>query len=229
MEVACRFATEAGDGLEIAAKDQPAMVIVDVSLGNDDGWELVSNLKANPATRNIPVVFVSLILDSQENLEIGASAYAPKQITLAQLPRLVEEVVKPYSRRVLIVGNDQDFSAVLVRNLEKLGIASDVCRDDERTLRKSRENRYGLIILDYYLDNVLGLEVLNRLKHELKSKIPVLLISGVTIDSEIEQEAITLGSRQFLNKKIGIKEMALVIKNHLKGVGENADQDCNSR
>lgn len=101
-------------------------------------------------------------------------------------------------------------------------------RDDKCAPRKCRENRYGLIILDYYLDNVSGLEILKRLKHELKSEIPVLLISSATIDSEIEQEAITLGSRQFLNKKIGIKEMAFAIKNHLEEVGENADQDYNS-
>ncbi len=136
--------------------------------------------------------------------------------------------MKPDNRRVLIVDDDQDFLAVLVRTLKKLDIASDVCRDDECALRKCRENSYGLIILDYYLDNVLGLEVLKRLKHELKSEIPVLLISGATIDSEIEQEAITLGSRQFLNKKIGVKELALVIKSHLEGIGENADQDSNS-
>lgn len=103
-----------------------------------------------------------------------------------------------------------------------------MCRDDECALKKCRENRYGLIILDYYLDNVSGLEILKRLKHELKSEIPVLLISSATIDSEIEQEAITLGSRQFLNKKIGVKELALVIKCQLKGEGENADQDSNS-
>lgn len=103
-----------------------------------------------------------------------------------------------------------------------------MCRDDKCALKKCRENRYGLIILDYYLDNVSGLEILKRLKHELKGEIPVLLISGATIDSEIEQEAITLGSRQFLNKKIGVKELALVIKCQLKGEGENADQDSNS-
>ena len=85
-----------------------------------------------------------------------------------------------------------------------------------------------MIILDHYLDNVLGLEVLKRLKDELKSEIPVLLISSAPIDSEIEQEAITLGSRQFLNKKIGVKELALVINFQLEGVGENADQDSNS-
>ena len=46
----------------------------------------------------------------------------------------------------------------------------------------------------------------------------MIFISGSTIDKSIEQEALTLGSEIFLNKKIGIAEIAQAIQDRLKQV-----------
>jgi CheY-like chemotaxis protein len=52
-------ATDGAAGFEIARREQPDIIFLDVVLPGTDGLELLARLKADPATRDIPVVIVS--------------------------------------------------------------------------------------------------------------------------------------------------------------------------
>lgn len=75
------FATKGSDGLEIAVTQRPDLILLDVVMSDMDGHEVCKQLKSNPLTQNIPVVFITALkeqTDEAYGLEIGAIDYITK-------------------------------------------------------------------------------------------------------------------------------------------------------
>lgn len=75
--------------LHSAASNRPELVLLDIRMPGMDGFEVCRRLKADPATRDVPVIFVSAISDTVEKVQgfdLGA----------------VDFVTKPYQRQELL-------------------------------------------------------------------------------------------------------------------------------
>lgn len=69
------------EGLEKAAAEHPDLILLDVMMPEMDGYETCRRLKAEPATREIPVVFLSARAQQSEiekGRELGAVGYLVK-------------------------------------------------------------------------------------------------------------------------------------------------------
>ena len=81
----------AGDGeqgLARATEEQPALILMDLSLPVLDGWEATRQLKANPATQNIPVIALSAHAmpgDAEKALAAGCDDYDTKPVEMKRL------------------------------------------------------------------------------------------------------------------------------------------------
>jgi CheY-like chemotaxis protein len=53
---------------------QPDAIVLDIMLPDIDGWELLSNLKEHPASRDIPVIVCSVIRERNLAAALGATA-----------------------------------------------------------------------------------------------------------------------------------------------------------
>lgn len=75
------FATSGADGLEIAITQRPDLILTDVVMPEMDGHQVCKQLKSNPLTSSIPVVFITALKDQTDEahgLEIGAIDYITK-------------------------------------------------------------------------------------------------------------------------------------------------------
>ena len=90
---------EAGDGLEgltIARREIPNAILMDLSLPIMDGWEATTQLKADPATRHIPVIALTahaMAGDEQRARAAGCDDYVAKPIDLATFQQKLERVL----------------------------------------------------------------------------------------------------------------------------------------
>ncbi|MFO0875984.1 MAG: SpoIIE family protein phosphatase [Gemmataceae bacterium] len=77
-------ATSGADALEIAnSEDRPDLVLLDIMMPEMDGYEVCRRLKANPSTRDVPVIFVtamSEVDDETKGFSLGAVDYITKPI-----------------------------------------------------------------------------------------------------------------------------------------------------
>ena len=81
-----RCATSGPEGLEVVAKEQPDLVLLDVMMPEMDGYEVCRRLKADAVTAKIPVIFVTALDEVEEEargLELGAVDYLTKPVTPA--------------------------------------------------------------------------------------------------------------------------------------------------
>jgi CheY-like chemotaxis protein len=63
------------------AETRPTVIMLDVMMPREDGWEFLMSLKANPETRDIPVIICSVLTEPQLALTLGAAAYLSKPVT----------------------------------------------------------------------------------------------------------------------------------------------------
>jgi len=59
------------EGLELAMKHLPDLIFLDIIMPDVDGGKVEEKLNENPETKHIPVVFVSSIIDKDEEKRIG--------------------------------------------------------------------------------------------------------------------------------------------------------------
>ena len=77
----------AGDGetaMKIALQEEPDLILLDIRMPGMDGYQLCKLLKADPVTREIPVIFVTAMDEEREEakgLELGAIDYITKPLS----------------------------------------------------------------------------------------------------------------------------------------------------
>jgi CheY-like chemotaxis protein len=73
------------EALELIWQTPPAAVVLDIRLPGLDGWQVLTELKADPATAAIPVVIVSVVDDRPRGQALGAAEYLLKPIGREEL------------------------------------------------------------------------------------------------------------------------------------------------
>lgn len=88
-------AEDGQDALDRIEKIQPDLVTLDVVMPRLDGFETAARLRANPATREIPVVMVSACAqegDLQRGRELGVNAYITKPFQPEELVQVIRDL-----------------------------------------------------------------------------------------------------------------------------------------
>jgi CheY-like chemotaxis protein len=74
-------ATDGAMAQQLIAETRPTVIVLDVMMPKEDGWELLIAFKTNEATRNIPIFICSVLNEPGLALSLGAGAYLQKPIT----------------------------------------------------------------------------------------------------------------------------------------------------
>lgn len=97
-ELAVVPAMQGRTGLEIARRERPAVILLDLNLPDLDGAEILKELRADPKTASIPVIVVSadaMPRQMQHLLSAGATAYLTKPIDIRDLLVKIDEAIAP--------------------------------------------------------------------------------------------------------------------------------------
>jgi sigma-B regulation protein RsbU (phosphoserine phosphatase) len=96
--------------LDIAARTRPDLILLDVMMPDQDGFEVCSALKAHPATRESVIIFLSAlgeVADKVAGLELGASDYITKPIQAEEvLARVANHLTRLRLEREVRRGRD---------------------------------------------------------------------------------------------------------------------------
>ena len=93
-----RFAGKAKEGIELAAREKPDLILMDMILPDMHGLDATIKLKQNPETRAIPVIAISAVGSpdfTKACLQEGIVAYVRKPYDPRELFKTIEKYVRP--------------------------------------------------------------------------------------------------------------------------------------
>ena len=104
-------ATSGPQALEIAAADLPDLVLLDIAIPEMDGYEVCRKIKENPVTKNIPVIFLTAQVQTEDiihGFEAGAADYVIKPFNLSELlSRIFTHLELKRARDIITGQNDR--------------------------------------------------------------------------------------------------------------------------
>jgi len=100
LEAAGMVVYEAEDGvtgLEVARRETPDVILLDVMMPGMDGWDVFGELLDDERTANIPVVFLTAraeLRDQARGLELGGVDYVTKPLDPLELAPLIDDLLE---------------------------------------------------------------------------------------------------------------------------------------
>lgn len=91
-------ARDGEEGINRAKQHRPNLILMDISIPKIDGWEATQRLKADAATRSIPIIALTahaLEEDRQKAIQAGCDGYLAKPVEPRRVVQEVERFVGP--------------------------------------------------------------------------------------------------------------------------------------
>jgi DNA-binding response OmpR family regulator len=91
-------ALDGEEGVKMTKENNPDLILLDIILPRKDGYEVIKDLKADEAVKNIPIVLLTnlgSLNDVEKALELGATTYLIKaDYKLEEVVKKIKEVLK---------------------------------------------------------------------------------------------------------------------------------------
>jgi DNA-binding response OmpR family regulator len=114
--------------------------------------------------------------------------------------------------RLLLIDDEVDMLEMLKHHLRLYGFDVHTAADGPSGLKLAQKEKLDLILLDWMMPGMNGLEVLSELKHNKKTEnIPVFMFTAKGIIEDIEQ-AFDIGADDYIVKPVTGTELAKKIK-----------------
>jgi CheY-like chemotaxis protein len=179
-------AADGRTGLEMAKRLKPAVITLDVMMPSMDGWAVLTALKADPATADIPVVMLTIVDDKNMGFALGAADYFTKPIDWQRLGAVLKKHRKPAAdQTVLIVEDDERTREMLRRSLQKEGWQVHEAANGRLGLEQLSQGVPGLILLDLMMPEVDGFGFMKELRKRPDcAQVPVIVITAKDLTDE---------------------------------------------
>ena len=180
------LAADGKSGLERARKLKPQAITLDVMMPGMDGWAVLTALKADPATAEIPVIMLTVVDEKQIGFALGAADYFTKPIDWGRLNSALQKYRKPTNHQtVLIVEDDEQAREMLRRALTREGWQVLEAGNGRMALERLDGLVPALILLDLMMPEMDGFEFMQQLRERPDCRrVPVVVITAKDITDD---------------------------------------------
>jgi hypothetical protein len=186
----CIVAADGTTGIHLADLYQPSAIILDVMLPGMDGWGVMRSLKDNPATRHIPVHFITCLDERQKGLSMGAMGFFTKPVTPEQLEEVfssIEKSVAKTMRRLLIIEDNKSEAEGMTNLLQDRNLEISVAATGGQAIDLLTCEPIDCVVLDIGLPDMSGFDLLEHIHRSEKLRtIPVIIHTGRDLSREEE-------------------------------------------
>jgi len=175
------------NGIEAVAKARelhPVAITLDILLPGIDGWNVLTELKHLEATRDIPVVVISVVDDPELGRALGAIDYLVKPIDgKALLERLAKYTftskVLTEETRILVVDDEPTNVEWLERVLKPAGFLVTSAGGGADGIKAAKSGHPDLVLLDLMMPRVSGFDVVEALHADESTRsIPIMVLTA---------------------------------------------------
>jgi signal transduction histidine kinase/CheY-like chemotaxis protein len=174
------------DGLRLAREERPDVITLDVLMAGLDGWGVLTRLKADPATADIPVLVVTVIDDRNLGFSLGAADYLTKPVDRERLADALRRVCgDERSGAVLVVDDDANTREMLRRILEKDGWSVNEAENGRVALDSLAEHGAAAVLLDLMMPEMDGFAFLDEIRRQGVADVaPIIVLTAKSLTED---------------------------------------------
>jgi CheY-like chemotaxis protein len=178
-------ASNGEEGLRLAREIRPVLITLDVMMPGLNGWQILQELKGDPALAGIPVVMLSVVADEHPGVTFGAAECLSKPVSRDVLLTTVNRYKRrPEEALALVVEDDKDTREMFARALRRDGWAVVEAENGAVGLERLEDLEPDVIVLDLMMPVMDGFTFLEALDGTDKADVPVLVVTAKDIDAD---------------------------------------------
>lgn len=198
------------DGLRMAKALHPLAIVLDVKIPDIDGWNVLTTLKSDPETADIPVIMLTMMNDKNKGYALGASDYLTKPINWQRLTSVLHKFCYEGACSILIIEDDDATRELLRHALEPEGWVVAEAPNGRLGLERVVQAPPNLILLDLMMPEMNGFEFIQHLwQDEALRSIPIIVITAMDLTAE-DRLALNGYVEQIVQKGVYNREQLLI-------------------
>jgi CheY-like chemotaxis protein len=172
--------------LQLVKEVHPLAITLDVMMPGMDGWAVLSSLKNDPETADIPVIIVSIVDDKNLGYALGAAEYLTKPIDRERFSKVLDRYrCIAGDCPVLLVEDDPAVRQTLRSVLERHGWRVSEAANGAIALEMMAKEAPELILLDLVMPEMDGFEFADHLrKSEQWRSIPIIIVTSKDLTAD---------------------------------------------
>ncbi len=175
-------AMNGAQGLALARSRKPDLIILDIFMPGQSGYEVLAALKADEALRNIPVVVASSDDNRRLGLEAGAAEVMVKPLSRDRLRSVLDVIGERVGGDILVVDDDPNVREMVQRYASQAGMSVRVAENGAEGLAFARRQTPGAIVLDLCMPDTDGFQMMQALAaDDALNHVPVMVLSQLDI------------------------------------------------
>ncbi|HJU50490.1 MAG TPA: response regulator, partial [Pseudogulbenkiania sp.] len=186
-----RIASTGLEALQEMRQHPPAAFILDILLPDMNGWELLRQVRGNPATRNAPVHIISCLDRNELHEHLDIQDYLVKPVDQRTLARVFRELHAELGHRpgqVLLVEDnlvEREHYQVLI---EQLGGTPHCCGNVAEAKNRLLQQTFACAVIDLNLPDGSGFELLQWITGQpALSQLRIIINTGMDLDRDTLQ------------------------------------------
>jgi CheY-like chemotaxis protein len=181
-----------------------------------DGWQVLAQLKRNPATASIPVMVVTVTEDRQSAGALGVRDFLLKPVERDEFLRRVRELLGSTRPRVLLVDDEPATRKLVGDLLRGEGAQVREAANGREALALLNEEAPDLVLLDLLMPELDGFAVIEAIRARADlAGLPVLVVTAADLTGE-DRERLNGHIQALLSKD---RLSAEKLRRHLEALG----------
>ena len=182
-------AASGAEALTLTRSIRPAVMVLDIMLGDMSGWDVLAALRADPEHAELPVILCTVTDPEQRIGVLGVIEHLTKPFDRDHLSRLVQRFIGGAKHgRLLVVDDDDFYRDKVATTLREEGYHVDTASNGQRALSSMREHVPDLVLLDLVMPGMDGLAVIEAMRaDEALALVPIMLVTAADITPEMNR------------------------------------------
>jgi len=186
--------------LRLARTLRPCAITLDILMPHKDGWQILHELKADPITRDTPVIVLSIVDNKELDYRLGAFDYLLKpfdrEAILGTLAR-----ISPHHGRLLVVDDEPQVVDLVRQILEDEPYEVVAATNGQAALEAIAQKRPDLVLLDLLMPEMDGFTAIEQLQQDPQTRhLPVIVLTAKTLTAA-EHATLEQRARKVLQKR----------------------------
>lgn len=205
------------EGLQKARQLKPLAIILDILMPHKDGWRVLHELKADAATRDIPIIVLSIVDQKDLGYRLGAFDYLLKPFDREAILTALARLCPLPQSRLLVVDDDPHVVDLVQQLLEDQAHEITVARDGQEALEAIARQRPDVVLLDLLMPRLDGFDVIEALRHDARYQdIPIIVLTAKTLAAEehtlLHQHVLKVVQKRGLGRDALIRELRAALR-----------------